>query len=342
METVRSFELLLPPMIPAVVGKEVNLYFDALICGEIHRVDVEISCAIGRHLQDRWTEVPEIPGQYPLHVMLVDADGTCLSAGETQVVVVDRKNGASVPGSAPRKLLCIGDSTTAAGHFTAELLRLAAVDQMPLALIGTRGQYPNVHEGMGGWKVESHFLSNESAFVFDGQFNFARYMEKHGFSGLTDVMIHLGINDMFRAAGEEGAQAVIEEEMPMLDKMITGIHAYDPAIRVGILLAIPPARSQDSFGYSYGTIQSRRIYRRKLHRWNAHLLQRYGSREDEGIHIVPIHINLDTLHSMPVRGETLHARSEQQVMRQCNAVHPSPTGYAQMADLLYYWLNVTG
>src|SRR5690606_1377785 len=137
--------------------------------------------------------------------------------GETQVVVTDQKNDVNVQ----RKVLCIGDSTTAAGHFTAELLRLAAVDQLPLALIGTRGQYPNVHEGMGGWKVASHFQSNESAFVFDGQFNFARYMEEHGFSGLTDVMIHLGINDMFRAEGEEGAQAVIEEEMPMLDKMIT-------------------------------------------------------------------------------------------------------------------------
>ncbi|RKN62876.1 SGNH/GDSL hydrolase family protein [Paenibacillus ginsengarvi] len=331
----RPYDLLLPPVIPAVVGREVNVYFDNLIAGEASRYDFELITSIGRHRNDRWSCVPDKSGDYPLTVEVYSEEGVRLASASTLVRV---KEAESPPGP-NRRVLFIGDSTTAAGGYTEELLRLFALDRAGLSLLGTRGTGLNRHEGRGGWKVADYCGHAESPFLFDGKFDFARYMETNAYAGVDDVCIHLGINDVFHASEEDGMSGLLGQAMPMLEEMIRDVQRYQPEARIGLMMAIPPSRMQDSFGKSYGTLQSRRRYKRKWFLWNRELLRLFASREQSGIELIALHTGIDTAHNMPMELLAANARSGQTELRQSNGVHPAPEGYHQMADVMYAWLK---
>ncbi|MDF2720374.1 MAG: hypothetical protein K0Q59_49 [Paenibacillus sp.] len=332
-EALRPFDLLLPPVMYAVVGHEMNVYFDNLIAGESSRYDFDVHCPIGRHRNDRWSCVAEQPGDYPLDIEVYAEDGGLLASARTTVRVKPAES-ASGPG---RRMLFIGDSTTAAGHYTAELLRLFAVDTASLELFGTKGVAANRHEGRGGWKVSDYYEREESPFLFEGRFDFARYMEQNGYAGLTDVCIHLGINDVYPWTDDAAVKSLLARSMPMLETIIADIQQYASSIRIGILLAIPPSRTQDSFGKSYGAGQSRRRYRRNWMLWNRELLHRFADRP--GIELVPTHVNLDSARNMPIETVAGNARNDRLETCQSNGVHPAVEGYKQMADVLYAWLK---
>jgi lysophospholipase L1-like esterase len=330
---MRPYDLLLPPVIYAVVGHEMNLYFDNLIAGESSRYDFDVHAGIGRHRNDRWTCVPEQPGDYPLTVEVYSEEGDRLAEAHTVIRV---KPAGSAPGDG-RRVLFIGDSTTAAGQYTSELLRLFAADGSGVTLLGTKGTAPNSFEGRGGWKVDDYVLKPESPFVFEDKFDFTRYMAENGYAGLDDVCIHLGINDAFNETEDTGVERLLARKMPMLEQMIEDIRRYDAAIRIGMMLVIPPSRTQDSFGKNYGAGQSRRRYRRNWFLWNRELMGRFSGRP--GIELIPLHVNLDTARNMHTEVTAANARNARLEECQSNGVHPAVEGYRQMADVLFAWLK---
>lgn len=328
----RPYDLLLPAVIPAVVGHEMNVYFDNLIAGEATRYDFDVHASIGRHRNDRWTCVPEQPGDYALEVEVYSEEGERLAAAKTVV----RVKPADTAGHG-RRVLFVGDSTTAAGQYTAELLRLFAADSSGVTLLGTKGSGRNAHEGRGGWKVIDYYEREESPFVFAGKFDFARYMAENGYEGVDDVCIHLGINDVFHAPGDNGMEELLGRAMPMLEEMIADIRRYDERVRIGIMIVIPPSRTQDSFGKSYGAGQSRRRYKRNWFLWNRELIRRFSGRS--GIELIPLHVNLDTARNMQTETTAANARNPRPEPYQSNGVHPAVEGYRQMADVVYAWLK---
>ena len=275
---LRSYNLLLPPFIPAVVGKEMNIYFDNLIMGDARSYEFDVVCEIGRHQNERWTVVPETSGDYLLTIYIYSVNGEKLASAESTVRVAEKAAGHGIV----NKALFIGDSITAAGDMTEELLHLIEADPLKLTLVGTQGTSPNVHEGRSGWRVDSHYVGSESAFIFGGNFDFAKYINSNGISGLTHVGILLGINDVAPCLDDVSVQSIIDHEMPMLEAMIRDIQQYEAGITIGIMLIIPPSREQDGFGSYYGTKQSRRRYKRNIFLWNWELLNRFGSRETRG------------------------------------------------------------
>ncbi|MDF2668993.1 MAG: hypothetical protein K0R67_1299 [Paenibacillus sp.] len=336
---IKPYELLLPPLVPALVGKEINIYFDNLIWGTAKRYEFEISTGLGRHENERWTATPTEAGDYPFTLDLYDELGNKLSTAQTLIRVTDATNPQHA--DVTRNVIFIGDSTTGAGHYTAELLRLFANDPMSLKLLGTRGEGLNVHEGRGGWRVDQYYESEESPFLFDGVLDIEQYIRNNQYNEITDVCIHLGINDVYHAETHGGITQIIEHRFPMIDAMIAQFKAHDSNIRIGIMPCIPPSSRQDSFGTSYGVNQNRRTYVRKMQQWNQALMSRYSNRLDEGIDIIPIYINLDTEHNMPSVTVPANSRSSRPVWKQSNGVHPAPEGYYQMADVIYYWLKQT-
>lgn len=348
--SMESLDLLLPPVLYAVVGQETNVYFDNLIAGDASRYEFDVHAAAGRHMNDRWTYVPEQAGDVPLQIEVYDDNGRLLASADTVVRVAATAAATATTAetadtprqskresrSAARHLLFIGDSTTAAGAYTAELLRLCAQGAQPIALVGTKGTPPNVFEGRGGWKLHDYWTREESPFVFDGTFSFARYRSEHGVTALDDVCIHLGINDMFHQTTDEGMEQLLERCMDVLERMIADIRGDDEQIRIGIMTVIPPSRTQDSFGVNYGAGQSRRRYKRNWHRWNRELLTRFAERE--GIRLIPLHLNLDTARNMHTTVGAANARNPRPIEYQNNGVHPAESGYRQMADSVYAWL----
>lgn len=331
---MKAYDLVLPPIIPAQTGSEINIYFDNLIAGNSDRYDFAAVSSIGRHLNERWTAVPDKPGDYDLRIEIYDDHGVCLSAADTVICIRDKQAGAEPA----KNILFIGDSITDAGRYTQELLRLFDEEGLTYSLVGARGLFPNVHEGRGGWTISKFFKDEESPFVKEGIFSFAHYIHSLGSDGITDVGIFLGINDVFHPATDDEVEAIIHLQLAMLEAMMEDIAQFDPRIRLHIIMPIPPSRFQDSFGYSYGAGQTRKRYKRNLMMWNVELMRRFSNRSERRINLIPAYVNLDTIHSMESAEEPLNSRNSKAGMRQSNGVHPAEAGYLQIADTIYYGL----
>lgn len=270
-----SCHLVLPPVIYAVAGREVNLYFQNLILSPPGRVWIfDVACAKGAQQVERWTWVPreEDAGEVPLSIEVRDADDRIVARGETTIRVVSARAGAN----RPLRLLCIGDSGTHASVYTAELIKLCAGRGQPrLKLLGTH--HPphavgkgNVHEGYGGWQFQD-FVEKytdypvpgdhgqpSSPFVFgspDGPvFDFPRYVRENcGGRSPEYVFVFLGANELgpistgmdpteFREAFADPKRMGVFSRIaakPRLDAEIRQVFRYADRLIAGLRAAGP-------------------------------------------------------------------------------------------------------
>ncbi|WP_409345469.1 SGNH/GDSL hydrolase family protein [Paenibacillus sp. MBLB4367] len=331
-----AIEVQLPPTINALTGKEINIYFDNLIIGDAGDYLFDVVCSIGILQNERWTLNTNTAGTYPITINVYDKKSIQKVGTASATVIV--KSG-SVGSGVTKKALFIGDSTTAAGKYTGELLNLFSSDPMDIELLGSQGTAPNLHEGRGGWRVDQYFTNASSPFVFNGAFNFSQYMHSQGYTRVDYVFFHLGINDIFNETSDSGAHAVANAAVTAYNNMIATMKTLFPNIRIGMCLTIPPSKHQDAFGNNYGSGQTRWQYKRNWFQWNKAILAAFQNRTAENIYLVPLHAILDTEHNMSVSTVAVNARNSTTTVRQTDAVHPADTGYNQMADAIYCWLK---
>lgn len=258
-------------------------------------------------------------------------------------------------------LLCIGDSLTNASVYTGHLLTLCKNPGNPhLTLVGThhRDGEPeaNRHEGYGGWTAElfiTHYTGiartgddakRGSPFLYADRggkphLDFARYCRENN-SGQAPKMvtIFLGCNDTFLAT-DENLTAAIDRMLNHYNQLIAMIHGYDKSTKIGVVLVVPPAVSQDAFGASYGCGQTRWQYKRNQHETVCRMMEQYENREQENLWVIPAYMNLDCRHNYPQAMSLANAHTTQMLIRQKNDVHPAPGGYCQIGDSIYGWLK---
>jgi lysophospholipase L1-like esterase len=356
-DIVPSPRLLLPPVICAAPGREANLYFDNVVLAPPGRNYLfDVTCAKGAQQEERWTWTPTAKdsGDYALNLEVRDGNDRVLATGSTLVRVAKADAGTGQSFS----LLAIGDSLTNASVYTDELLKLfAAPENASLKLLGTHqptADAANVHEGYGGWRFETFISKYEpkpqekrnldsSPFVFleneKPTFDFPRYVREKLNGAPPDVItIMLGTNDVFSAtdANLEETTATILKNADML---LNGIRAGAPNAKIGLVTTVPPSASQDAFGANYGANQTRWQYRKNQHRLVEKMIEKYKGREAENVWIVPAYLNLDCVHNFPQIEVAANARNSQKITRANNGVHPAASGYQQIADSIYGWLQ---
>ncbi len=356
--------LLLPPVIYAVPKIEANLYFDNVVL-VLNRDNYtfDVICDKGVQLAERWTFTPELTdvGEYPIEVVVRDETNAVLARGRSKVRVVPFEQ--KVEGIT--SLLLVGASLTDYSIYPQQLLDLDKKDgYMMLRLIGSRGanNAPPTgelrHEGYSGWSAEAFVtlhgpLSRSgyykrpetgSPFVYEtspGQYqlDFARYCKEFNRGeGPDAITIQLTPNDVFSAT-DETIEGRVEKMVGFYDTLIKEFHKVRADTRVGVLLVVPPSRSQDGFrNYTGAGRQTRWQYRRNFHRALERLVQEYGGRESEHTYLVPVYVNFDTEHHYPTKTATANARASENMARVENGTHPSPEGYQQIADSIYCWL----
>ena len=148
----------------------------------------------------------------------------------------------------------------------------------------------------------------------------------------------MGCNDIFDA-NDDTIEYKIDSMLSHYDKLVAMAHRYNPHTVVGLLMPIPPAYSQDAFGYTYQCGQTRCQYKRNQSRLVLRLLEQYENRHDENIFIIPTHLNLDVRHSFPLKQVLANSRTNETISRQANGVHPDKSGYFQIGDTVYAWLK---
>jgi len=334
----------LPPVIFAVPDIETSIYFDN-ICLVVNPSNYvfDVNCDKGIQQSERWTFLPTSKdiGLYSLVIEVRDEINRIIARSGTMIKVVPKDAGAYQK----RTILMIGDSLTQYSIYPRHLLDLCKGDTNPtITLIGSHVPDSNCpfnrHEGYGGWTAKAFatrytgiarigdYRKRGSPFLYqdvneEPKFNFGRYCVEFNNGKKPDfVTILLGANDIFYA-NDGSIDRIIDEMLAHYDKLIKMLHGFHSDTKIGVLLPLPPAASQDAFGVNYGCGQSRWQYKRNQHHLVKRLIDHYGNREIENVFIVGTNVAIDCVHGYPPN----------------NALHPSEYGYYQIGDVIYSWIK---
>ena len=354
-EPANRIRLQLPKTIYATTGIEMNVYFEnvALTLNSANYA-FDVICAKGTQQIKRWTLMPAAGeyGTFPFQLEVRDETNALIARAESRLQITPA-------GENPEReisLLCIGDSLTAGGVYTGRLLLLSeSRKEMKLKLIGSRGTGTNRHEGYGGWTAQRHATlytgraregENNgigSPFIYKADdappvLDFAQYCKDVNEGKAPDfVTVLLGCNDTFSST-DETIEARIDTMLKYYDTLIQMIHHVRKDTRIGALILVPPAATQDAFGSNYQSGQTRWQYRRNQHRVMERMQKQFTGREKENVWLVPANLNLDCENNYP-QGQTIrNANTDSKVIRQSNGVHPAAPGYYQIGDSIYCWM----
>lgn len=342
--------LTLPPVIHAVPGQPVSVYFDNIVLTRNPGSwQFKVTCPLGTVEKQRWTltAADRDTGEHAFAIEVRDANGTHAETARALLRVAPRDAGAD----RELRLLIVGDSLTNASHYPNEIARLLSLPGNPRAtLLGTHqpsSARPGVaHEGYGGWRWESFLTKWDAApatpaagpvrrarspFLFADEngvpeLDLPRYFREHCAGSPPDVVSFLlGINDCFGANPDDPAavDAKITEVLGHAEKLLAAFRAAAPEAVLAVGLTTPPNARESGFEASYKGRYHRWGWKRIQHRLVRRMITQFQDREAGGIHLVPTGLNLDPWDGYPDN----------------NGVHPNPQGYAQIGGSFYAWLK---
>jgi lysophospholipase L1-like esterase len=325
----------LPSTNYAVQGTEANIYFDNALRSAVPTRDlnIDVTCSQGTQWRDyfRLTPTNEAAVNYALTISAaVGTNAPASYAGTLRVVPNSQGSGVT------RKLLLVGDSTTAGGQVATELVRMASTNGFKLTALGTQGTYTNLHEGRSGWRFADFYSGLNSPFTNGaGAFDFNHYLTNNSLAMAAGdwVIFNLGINDVFSYSTDATLSAGVATMLTTYSNMVHSVTNTVPGIRVGLCVTIPPSVSQDAFGNNYWTGQTYWRYRR-----NRYLLAEQMVAYPIGAK-VPINAALDCEHNMNTATRTFNARNSATETFLSNGVHPAQSGYLQIADSIWAFLK---
>lgn len=306
----------LPTDIPAVVGKEINIYYNNITELDLSKYQIKVSCTIGNPLTTKWNCTPTTAGTYPITITIYEHFTKVIASVTSNIVVKD----ASVGTGITKTCLIIGDSFIGSGKISQHLIDLFGTDVMDIQLLGTLGTAPNSHEGRSGWTAEN-FRHQTNPFCDGTDFNFAKYMTDQSYSGVDYVFIHLGNNDMFHYFDETQCINRIPAVVADFTAIINSIQAYNTNIKIGLMCTIPPNQSQDVYGAASASLSGQTSWRfdRNTKLWvQAELAQLCTI---NNVYPVPTNAVVDCVNNIS------------------DWVHPKDTGYNQMGDMVYSWIK---
>lgn len=339
----------LPTKIYALEGYELNVYFENLT-EDWEEYQWDVTCDKGMQLKRGYRINPTNSdvGEHTLTITATNQSGGSASKTTTLVVTASSaKNGVA------KKLIVLGDSTTNNGIAVTKLNQNLVNDVMSITTLGTRGTAPNNHEGRSGWKFSSYFNPpnagdvasgvenpwyNPSTETFDANYYFAN----SGIEKPDWLFINLGINDMFGYTNDFSLARAINDAKDLCNEMIASIKSVSADTKIGLCLTIPPNHSQDAFGKVYKCNQTRDRCKRNNVIWVQNLIETYDGKESDGIYLVPIYVNLDTVYNMGMETLPVNARNTDVTYQSPIAnggVHPVESGYWQIADVYTAFLK---
>lgn len=327
-------EILLPSVLYATEGVELNIFWDNVIFSDllIDELFINVTCNRGQQFERGWRYTPGSETGSESFTIAVYHKTTLLRE-KTITLQIENLSG----GPVSKKLLCLGDSTTAGGQYIS-LITSEYGSNPTVEFLGTKGSGANKHEGVSGWSYAS-FVGSESPFYINGQLDFSAYLTNNGYTMSADdlITIHLGINDVF----SDGSDSNITAIMGHIQTLVTMFRAAVPNINICLLATIPPSISQDAFGASYGNTYTLKGYLANYQAWMVRLLTEWdtSAKQADRIYVAQFNCNMDRVYNFPKTTVPANARTSETVTYYNNGVHPSVEGYNQMGDSLWMFIK---
>ena len=326
-------ELVLPAVIPCVVGREMNCYWEnALLYGRINavqKIDTEYTLSNSERFRDRFIWKPTSVNSTSMKVMLWKKSLKQIDDSK----VVSFKAVSATAGTGTKKVLVIGDSKTAYGQIVRKLKGLFDTDSaMDIEYLGTRydnnnnGDVTYKHEGRGGWSISDYVRvaskgSVTNPFYNASTFDFSKYMVTQSYASVDYVIINLSTNDFGRP---------ITDVIADLNTMISSIKKFNRAIKVIVCLTEGVYRNK----MEWDTRNTWVIELKKL------MIATFDKRESEKIYVCPLYLNMDlyedyTLTSVPLSSEdTTKTR-----LMTADGIHQNQVGFNKNANTMYYTIK---
>lgn len=344
-EEAENLRLTLPPAGYAVVGAEMNVFFENLVLTEkLEGLQFSVESALGTADKTHWT-VTSPPSAVGVHDWRVTVSrGDKLLADGTMKWVVSP---AKVTEDRPVSLLIIGDSLTHATVYPNDLAqRLTESGLTQWKMLGTHrpsnAAARVAHEGYGGWRWQTfveHYEPNpdpdrakrkhSSPFVYlideQPKLDVGRYVQEVCQGSAPDfVIFKLGINDCFGADASEPAKTdvTIDAVFQHAETLLAAFRQAAPLAELAICLTTPGNRREGAFQNNYQGAYPRWGWKRIQHRLVERQLDQFANREQDRIFLVPTELNLDPDGGYP----------------EDNAVHPNSIGYRQISASMHAWL----
>jgi lysophospholipase L1-like esterase len=341
----QTAEPLLPPVIYATPGVEMNVYFTNIVLYDnLKNLKFKVTCKTGAVKVDRWTLNPTTKqaGTYQFTIT-VSKQGKKIGTAQSKLVIAPADAGKDKK----IKLLIVGDSLT---HNSIYSNRLAALLSKPgnpqWKMLGTHKYNKKtgvVHEGYGGWtwnRFATHYESKpngtykkmSSPFIFldkSGKpyLDFARYIKEKCNGQKPDyITILLGINDCFSGSRnpDKLAEGKYKSMFKYADILLKEFRKVCPEATIGVCITPPANSSQKAFLANYKGKYNREPWHRVQFELDKRIIKKFSNREKENIYLIPVELNLDITKGFPGNK---------------NAVHPNHFGYNQIGDSMYSWLK---
>ncbi|AZI45346.1 hypothetical protein EHF33_20770 (plasmid) [Deinococcus psychrotolerans] len=346
----------IPYKLWAVMGKELNVYLDAIKVvptglASLYNVDTIGVPGSGALYADRYTITPASATTYGIGFRLMHGKReTDYANVVVQTVAANSGNGVT------RKLLVMSDSNTDYGYWLDSLLSLcdANPSNTQITLMGTRpGLYTSgspraariKSEGVAGRTLDWHYQDPAAPFTFNGTdpngtvFSLSQYLTSSSqtMSANDYFMVLLGTNDVFAANTDAAVLAQAAAMKVQLDAVIANVKAAVSGIRVIIGEILPPAASQDAFGFSYGNGQTRDRYHRNRAVLLLKLREWYGANTGN-VYYVPFGSGADTVNNWGTTSVPRNAYDSTSIPQQQNGVHVSASGAIMPASSLWHFM----
>lgn len=174
----------------------------------------------------------------------------------------------------------------------------------------------------------SSSIAEGNPFVYNGQIDFSSYCQDMNVQTIDEVYILLGWNNAVKTI----------PDMTNCKTFIGLLKDFNPNIKIILIgLQIP---SLDGCGVNYG---AKSIYAQYMTLVNyVHNLDsayKEVANEYENVYTINLSGQFDTEYNMPSVATNPNFRNTTQIQMQNNGVHPSNSGYYQIADVAYRWFN---
>lgn len=187
------------------------------------------------------------------------------------------------------------------------------------------------YEGGGASAARIEYTSSEYAEgnpfwnAAEGRNSFTAYAAAQGVSTIDEIVILLGWNNTFMEGTRLAERALV---------LIDGILAELPDCHITLVgLQVP---SRDGFGENYGISWNYFEKMSKVFEFQNAFIALTEREEYAGsLSFVSLAGQFDTVHDHPERTVAVNNRNDATEVRGSNGVHPSASGYLQIADAVY-------
>ncbi|MEN3980580.1 GDSL-type esterase/lipase family protein [Acinetobacter sp. CWB-B33] len=351
--TSKQYSTIVPAEVYALKNEPIYLYADGIV-GNTDNVAWNIS----ESNQKVCKVLPTTAASIPVQLQTTEDLNAKKMLASFNVVVTDTPVNPAVK----RYIIALGDSLTDSvansgikGAWPNECSRRLSgigfqilsteLSPVPLAMtnlefIGTLGDKVVKHEGRGGWRA-SHYLNNASVTTqtnafwnpATSQFDMSYYLSQNGFNGVDatgsnlTVVILLGWNDVYNSTAKQAAT-----DLGLLIDKIRSTHLNTDIICLGLNQS-PEINFKSFTGNRF--ISKRDVFE-SIKQFN-----------DEYKAMIARKTNVDFLQIGCVFNSEigynkadflLNSRSTLSVSGVADHVHPNATGYAMLADAVFYKL----